>query len=244
MTDQTKIPVPRRRWVTALLMAAVFINGVVVGGGAMSIYIMSKAHENVATPEKMPDRVGEFLAGRLSLTDDQRVKIRSILNERQAAIEKIHFNIQPDLENELWQSREEIGKVLTPEQRTEWEKIFDQTQARWAPSHFYQRRMYRRDRPGAQFHNEEQFMQNNNMRGPMGPNMRGPMGPNMRGPGAPLPMQWSPELEKKIPQNNGPQMGPGMNFGGRRFEPPRPPEPPREEPPPEQPAQPEAEKAE
>jgi Spy/CpxP family protein refolding chaperone len=63
------------------------------------------------------------LSDRLQLTSDQRQKIAQILDQRRQATDSLLRAMRPRLQQNLDSTRAEIRAVLTPEQRTEFDRF-------------------------------------------------------------------------------------------------------------------------
>ena len=137
-------PAPPRRSTTkttviaAIVLVVTFAAGVLVG-----VFIDRIAFR------RGYDRVPRFataamvtrLDRHLDLTPEQRKQIEAILERRHARINEVWSEVRPRVRREIEQTNEEIARVLTAEQRVEFEKM----KMRLGPRH---RRHHRGHREG------------------------------------------------------------------------------------------------
>lgn len=116
----------RRRWVTALFVALVFISGVLVGGAGVVLFVARQARHAQLHPNEIPDRVTARLARKLDLTESQQAQVKSIFLSHRDRIAEIRRDVQPRVERELSDIRSEIAVALTDEQREKWDHMFDE----------------------------------------------------------------------------------------------------------------------
>ena len=131
MSEQVKLPKPRR-WLVMLTALLIFISGLIVGAGGATFVIIRNAQERMRHQERIPPRIVGFLRSRLDLTDEQAAKIEQVLRERQSAFQAIRREVAPRIESELELARDKINEILTPEQRAKWEEIFSSMRRRWS----------------------------------------------------------------------------------------------------------------
>jgi len=68
-------------------------------------------------------RIVERLNRELHLSADQKSQVQKIVDSHRAHIEVLMTNVRPEIRKELDATNAEIEKVLTPEQRAEFEKM-------------------------------------------------------------------------------------------------------------------------
>lgn len=83
--------------------------------------------------KKRPQRITDRVRGKLGISDEQAARIKAILSERQKAIQALRRQVQPQIEDELNQAREEVAALLNPEQAEKWRKRFDKLRI-WFPA--------------------------------------------------------------------------------------------------------------
>lgn len=118
--------IERRSRVTTTLLALLallltFAAGVVVGGVGSRMLQFRRGGPMV--PEHAGRMMLNRLDRRLDLTDEQREKVGEILRRRHARINSLWTTVRPRVEEELAATNAEIAKVLTPEQRREFEEM-------------------------------------------------------------------------------------------------------------------------
>jgi Spy/CpxP family protein refolding chaperone len=77
-------------------------------------------------PGRRPPRDREFrrrFAEELGLTDQQRVRIDSIMDRQGRELRAIRGRVQPQLDSIIGRTRRELDSILTPEQRKKAEEI-------------------------------------------------------------------------------------------------------------------------
>lgn len=129
------LPAPprRRRWLTVLLIAVLFVTGTISGAGGAAIFIRARVQDAVAHPEIGRARAEGMLVRRLDLDPQQRRQVGRILRERQRAMLAIRREVYPRMMRELEQSNEEIARVLRPDQRAKWNETYQTLRSRWLP---------------------------------------------------------------------------------------------------------------
>ncbi len=129
------VPAPprRRRWLTVLLMLALFLSGAVCGGGLTALHLVRKVRQAVQRPEERPGRSAEWIARRLDLTPEQRREVRDILHHHAQEMQRIRRDVMPEVREQLKALEEEIAGVLTPEQERRWREITRRTRLQWMP---------------------------------------------------------------------------------------------------------------
>ena len=125
---------PRRRWLrTTLLALAIFVSGILIGGG-ITFKIISHAYKrSLQDPEATAERMTQRMKKRLDLTDGQVIQTRRILLERMRAFQALRREFRPRLEAQIETTRRQMRAVLTPQQAERWEKDFDRLLKFWLP---------------------------------------------------------------------------------------------------------------
>ncbi len=123
----------RRRWPRVVAAMLIFFSGMVCGGGLTVIVAVRNIRHAIHHPEEVPARLTRYLTRRLDLSSDQAEQVEGLIAQRQAHLQAIRRETQPRVAAELSALREEIGQVLTPDQRAKWDDIFDEAIDRWMP---------------------------------------------------------------------------------------------------------------
>jgi hypothetical protein len=126
-------PRPRRLWLTLLLTAVVFVAGIVVGGGGALIVVRNRLVEAIQHPQLEPARITTRLRRSLELDDEQAAQVEAILQRHQAELQEIRRRVQPEVVARLDLVEQEVGDVLTPEQRQRWHTQLDRLRRTWIP---------------------------------------------------------------------------------------------------------------
>jgi Spy/CpxP family protein refolding chaperone len=112
--------VTRSRAGAALLLAATFIVGGLLGGAVTRMWHRQR-----------PNYV-ERLAADLTLTDAQKDSVQAILDRHQPAMDSLWSLIRPQFTSERQNIRSEITSLLTPEQQTKYVELQRQDSLRRA----------------------------------------------------------------------------------------------------------------
>jgi len=101
-------------------LAITFLLGAVVVGGALGF-----TADRVMLRERIARRESDrgALADRLQLDVSQRARLDSIIDDRHKRYEVIMSTVRPALDSVKRRARDEIRLMLTPAQRTEFEKV-------------------------------------------------------------------------------------------------------------------------
>lgn len=124
---------PRRRLRPILLALAIFISGVLVGGG-LSFKVVTAGYKRAfQDPDFLAEKIVRRMERRLDLSSDQVKQVREIILEQQKAFQRLHKEFRPRLDSQIEKTRKELAKVLTPEQEQKWERTFVRIQRFWLP---------------------------------------------------------------------------------------------------------------
>jgi hypothetical protein len=141
MTDTSPItpvagttPARRRRgWRHWCLWLVIFSSGAIVGGGSTLLVIRDRVVYHIRHPEEMPDILARQLQRSLGLDESQTARIEQIFRNRQKALQALRRDVQPKIEQELDRTEQEVGEVLSAEQRAQWQARFRRLRDRWLP---------------------------------------------------------------------------------------------------------------
>ncbi|NOZ20045.1 MAG: hypothetical protein GXP25_03045 [Planctomycetes bacterium] len=124
----------RRRTVLMVLLGGVILlSGIVIGSGLTLLWLQNKLLYMLHHPEDAPNAIALRLQSKLDLTDEQTKQVEAILRERQKHSQALRREVQPRVEEQLAKARDEVAKVLTPEQAKRWHAYFDSMQKKWLP---------------------------------------------------------------------------------------------------------------
>jgi len=127
------IATPRRRWPGILLSLVIFAGGLMVGSGLSIAIAVHHIRYGGYHPEQAPPRIAAFLARRLDLDSKQAQQVEQLIAKHQANLEAIRRDVGPRVDAEIAALRQDIAAILTPEQRSKWDRIFDEALDRWLP---------------------------------------------------------------------------------------------------------------
>ena len=132
-TTTIRPPVRRRLWLSLLLGAGIFVAGLAAGGALTVVFGVGMLQRILQHPENEPARITSFLTHKLSLDDTQREQVLAIMTRHQPQIQAIRRQMRPQFDQQLDQIRAEVDAVLSENQRTRWEDLFDDIRQRWMP---------------------------------------------------------------------------------------------------------------
>jgi Spy/CpxP family protein refolding chaperone len=114
------MPTPRRNAV--LLLVAVFVAGLVVGVGGLTVAERSGLHL-VPPVQRGPGNYLEFLSRSLDLTPAQRDSVKSVLDRHRSTMDSMRAAVAPPFETLRRQIRSEIRAQLTPAQQQQFDAM-------------------------------------------------------------------------------------------------------------------------
>jgi len=123
-----------RRWIPAVLMAALFLSGSVIGAGLAAIAIHSQ-REVLLNREKLPDMILLMIQNDLAiqLTPDQMQRVKTILEERQESLRNLRLETRPRFDHEYDLLDSQVSAVLDASQRDKWHEAFRENLRVWFP---------------------------------------------------------------------------------------------------------------
>ena len=127
------VPPKKRWWRTVLLGIVILVCGVAIGAGGTIVITRHLILHAIQHPEEAPQRITDRVRSKLGVSDEQAAQIKAILSKRQQAIHALRRQVQPQVEEELYQAREEVAALLKPEQADKWRKRFDRLRI-WFPA--------------------------------------------------------------------------------------------------------------
>jgi Spy/CpxP family protein refolding chaperone len=108
-----------------LLVALVFLAGVVSGVVGTRIVVRRVVGEVISHPETIQPRIERTLAFRLGLDGDQRTKVHAILSDTHEQLQGLRKEYRPKVILVLSNANEQITALLTPEQQARFEQWKD-----------------------------------------------------------------------------------------------------------------------
>lgn len=128
-----RITPKKRQWRSFFLGILILLFGIAIGAGGTVVIMKRVILHAIHHPEEAPQRMTDRVRSRLDLSEDQAVKVKAILTERQKEIQALRRQIQPQVENELQKAKEDVAAILRPEQAEKWRERFDQLRI-WFPA--------------------------------------------------------------------------------------------------------------
>jgi Spy/CpxP family protein refolding chaperone len=105
-----------------LLVALVFLAGMVTGVVGTRIVVRQVMGEVIAHPETVPPRIERNLAFRLQLDNGQRAKLHEIMSGTHEQLKGLRQEYRPRVLLVLSNANDQITALLTPEQLARFEK--------------------------------------------------------------------------------------------------------------------------
>ena len=109
----------------------IFLSGAVVGALATGLLIRHRVTTLLAHPEEGRVWIAQRLARELRLTAAQRPFAEAAVQHAQAELKVLRLAQTPRIETILDQAEQELGRVLTADQRDRLKAIRERARARW-----------------------------------------------------------------------------------------------------------------
>lgn len=123
-------------------VAIVFICGLLVGIAGTHAYHSYQTQQRWAQGlAGMKPRVMNHLTQELNLSDDQRRTVEALVSRAEADLLRLRLSQQPRVDETLTRTTDAIKGVLTPQQRTRLEELYQTLQQRWASDRAYTERL-------------------------------------------------------------------------------------------------------
>ena len=136
----------RAKWMTAVLLAGMFLSGGICGAAVMRLVVDREATEMMrASPAEARRNLRlRAMARQLGLSAEQKAKSREILRKYREKCAPLERDVAEQRRECEQQARDEMLDVLTPAQRRKYERIM---QNRGQQGGRRQRQQYRGGRP-------------------------------------------------------------------------------------------------
>ncbi len=109
-----------------------FALGVATGALAVHMIYKSRMDSFLRGDHKVREEILlKRLSNRLDLDDRQRDQVRGVIHETQVEMQKIRSQYRPQIEAVLDRSRNEVRKILRPEQQGRFDQFVAEHKARW-----------------------------------------------------------------------------------------------------------------
>ena len=129
-----RLPLPGRkrsilkRWVVGSL---ILVSGMIIGS-ALTAYL---GHDvmlaTLGNPSLMAERFHKRLTRELSLSKAQEEEVRTLLMARGQEIHEVMGGVRPRLEEHFRLLHDEVGRVLTNEQKIKWDRRYEKMRKRF-----------------------------------------------------------------------------------------------------------------
>jgi Spy/CpxP family protein refolding chaperone len=110
--------------IAVIVVLVALVTGIVIGVAGDRLYLL---HTRQWFPRRIidaaPAHIVEHLDHELHFTPQQRTQVEQIVNRGRQRVDAIMDNLRPQMHQQLEQSNAEIEAILTPEQRTKFEKM-------------------------------------------------------------------------------------------------------------------------
>ena len=137
--DAPPIPAPRKiaRVRPVLLGLVILLSGIAIGAGGVLLIAPKKILPPFMEPGLSAKFITERMTSDLQLSPAQAAEVQRIVKERMQALDRIREETSPRVNAELRQMKDELSKVLTPEQARAWKERLDKFRQmgppRWSP---------------------------------------------------------------------------------------------------------------
>lgn len=118
-------PKPSRVWLQVFLGLAILGCGMVIGAGATVLVGRRMFSPPSRHPAQISRAITRHLSGRLDLTPQQQQQVRDIIRQHIERVNDIRNQSRRDAESELNQMRDDVAKVLTPDQARAWRQEYE-----------------------------------------------------------------------------------------------------------------------
>ncbi len=121
-------PAPGKRlWLKPTLTGVVILLcGILIGSGLTSLVLWERMSRDMRHPRFTPERISEMIIDRYDLDDEQRVRIRAILDSNREQFLLIRDRFKPAVDSLIVDAREKVAEVLGPENADRWRRDFEE----------------------------------------------------------------------------------------------------------------------
>jgi uncharacterized membrane protein len=122
---------PRSRvWPEVLLGLVILLCGIIIGAGGT--VLVGRVFLVPGQPDRTSREIARHVSQRLDLSPDQQKQVRQIVRQHIERVNQIRESGRQEAEKELALMRDDVAKVLTPEQAQAWRTEFERVR-RFAP---------------------------------------------------------------------------------------------------------------
>lgn len=126
------VPRKRRKWLRIAAYIALPVFGMIIGSGATMCFMRSAMKKAITmSPDEIAYKVTAGLSSRYELDAGQRATVHNIATTHIGNMIQIRDEVRPRIFSELESFRDEVGGVLSDEQRRRWDGSFRWMLSRW-----------------------------------------------------------------------------------------------------------------
>ena len=111
------------KMIATVVVIVAFIAGLLVGAVADRIWLFRHGGPRGGHTDFMAARIVDRLSKDLSLTDQQKQQVTTIVTNHGRRISTIMSTVRPQVRQEIDAANKEISALLTPQQRDKFEKL-------------------------------------------------------------------------------------------------------------------------
>lgn len=112
-----------KNWKSILLLILVFFAGLAVGVVGTHIVVRHVVQAAINHPERVQSFMERNLNRKLSLDNEQQVKLHGILTDARGQLTDLRKEFQPQAASVLTNADQKISAILTPDQQVRYEKF-------------------------------------------------------------------------------------------------------------------------
>ena len=127
-------PPRRRRWLKLILLAVVFLSGMLTGVGGLVLAVRNRILEMPRFQDQPPARIASVLGKRLGLNNDQVRQLQPIIERRQQNLLELRREIQPRVVTEAKRLEEDVAALLDDKQKAAWRQLCAAQLRNWLPA--------------------------------------------------------------------------------------------------------------
>ena len=122
-----------KKWQTWLVIAAVFVSGLVIGSVGSGVYMKHRIsgilHQGLPGVRKV---IMKKLTTELNLTADQQDEIDEIVEDTQLQLQQLRAQYRPQMENIISTGIATMKTRLSPEQQKKLDALYEKLKKRWS----------------------------------------------------------------------------------------------------------------
>lgn len=133
------LPVPARsRWKKRILVGAVavclVVSGMVIGAGAATMRMKRFHLATAQSPQCLGNRLVERVSKHFTLGTDDKGRVKAVIDSRIQTISHIRERSNGDIYREFEDMRDDVAKLLQPQDAVEWNKRINYYLEKFAPN--------------------------------------------------------------------------------------------------------------